>query len=181
MAFLKAAIVAALVGTCAFAARAEELTAAGEYQIKAAFLVNFARFIEWPPEGTPADGTPFVIGLVGDDPFHSVLLETSYGESINGRPIAIRRLRWNERLDGCQILFIGSSEVQHLQEIIAALGASSVLTVGDFDSFARRGGMIELRTLANHVRFDVNKRIAASARLRISSKLLSLARVVIGQ
>jgi hypothetical protein len=148
---------------------------ADEYQIKSAFLPNFARFVEWPPATPGPAGSTFVIGIVGDDPFGSALRQAIYQQTVDGRPLEVRHLRWNDSFDGCRILFIAASEVNHVSEILAAVTGAGILTVADFDSFARRGGMIEFRTINHRVRFDVNSAAASAAGLRISSKLLTLA------
>ena len=148
--------------------------AAGEYEIKAAFLPNFARFVGWPSSVLPA-GAPFVIGIVGDDPFGSLLTHAVAGQFVEGHPLQMRYVRWNEGFRGCHILFIASSEVPHITQILSEAAIAGALTVADFESFARRGGMIELRMVGNRVRFDINSGAAAASGLRISSRLLILA------
>lgn len=155
---------------CAAAVRAQVV--AGEYQIKAAFLQNFPKFVDWPalPPGGPS---PLVIGIVGDDPFGAMFTSMIAGATKEGHPLHVAHLHWNDRLSDCHVLFISSSEITHLPQILA--NAPNALTVGDFDSFARRGGIIELRTVGNRVRFDINSAAAHRAGLRVSSKLLGLA------
>jgi YfiR/HmsC-like len=148
---------------------------ADEYQIKAAFLPNFAKFVYWPSASLGPAGAPLVIGIVGDDPFGVALKEAVNGQSVDGHSLEVRHLQWKDSFDGCDILFIASSEVNHVSEILASVAGQAVLTVADFDSFARRGGMIELKTIGHRVRFDINTVAASAAGLRISSKLLSLA------
>ena len=112
---------------------------AGEYEIKAAFLHNFPNFIEWPSP-VAASRAPIVIGLVGADPFGGALDDILRGT--NSR-IVVRRLHWNDQLSACRIVFISASELPHLSQILESLRGVSTLTVGDFDRFASRGGMIE--------------------------------------
>ena len=163
----------------AITARAQ--IAAGEYQIKAAFLHHFAKFIDWPPDALPA-GAPVVIGLIGNDPFGRAIDDVINNDSVvDGHRLVVRRLRWNDAAANCQIVFISSSEIDHLDNILDSLRGRSVLTVGDVDRFAQRGGMIELRTVANRVRFDINSGVADTAHLKISSKLLQLAQTVYGR
>jgi len=150
---------------------------AGEYQIKAAFLQNFPKFVDWPGL-EPGGMSPLVIGIVGNDPFGPMFSSMIANESSNGHPLVLTHLRWNDRLTDCHILFVSASEINHLPQILA--GAPGALTVGDFDSFARRGGMIELRMVGNRVRFDINVGAARRAGLRVSSKLLGLAMHVYG-
>jgi hypothetical protein len=151
---------------------------AGEFEIKAAFLHSFPSFVDWPAEALPPGNGPIVVGLVGNDPFGGSLDDLIRGKAGEGRPIVVRRLAWNESHTGCHLLFISASELTHLTQILQSLGTASVLTVADFDHFAARGGMIELRMVDGHVRFDINAAAAGSARLRLSAKLLGLARTV---
>jgi hypothetical protein len=148
-----------------------------EYQVKAAYLLNFARFVEWPAAVLPASA-PLEIGIVGDDPFGVALEEVLRGKSANGHPIHLRHLHWDEVLTSCQIIFISTSEEGHLPQILRFLGQNSVLTVSDIDRFSLRGGVIEFRMVGNRVRFDINREPAFAARLSISSKLLTVARAI---
>jgi len=148
-----------------------------EYQVKAAYLLNFARFVEWPAAVLPASA-PLDIGIVGEDPFGVALEEVLRGKSANGHPIRLRHLHWNDVLACCQIIFISTSEEGHLPQILRDLGQDSVLTVSDIDRFSLRGGVIEFRMVGNRVRFDINREPAIAARLNISSKLLGVARAI---
>ncbi|HXH91050.1 MAG TPA: YfiR family protein [Thermoanaerobaculia bacterium] len=150
---------------------------ADEYQVKAAYLLNFARFVEWPADVLPAS-SPLEIGIVGDNPFGMAIDETLRGKSANGHPIHLRHLHWDDVLTSCQIIFISTSEEAHLPDILRNLGQNSILTVSDIDRFSLRGGVIEFRMVGNRVRFDINREPAIAARLSISSKLLSVARAV---
>jgi hypothetical protein len=169
----------ALVMTIVCACRAASAQiAAGEYEIKAAFLHHFAKFVDWPPTMLPP-GAPLVIGLIGDDPFGRAIDDVIRRDATaNGHRIIVRRLHWNDSLAQCHIVFISSSEIDHLPQILDSLRGVSVLTVADLDRFAQRGGMIELRTIDGRVRFDINSDAATDVHLRISSKLMQLARVV---
>lgn len=154
---------------------------ADEYQVKAAFLPNFARYVEWPATSLSEAGSPLIIGVVGDDPFGGVLDGVLRGTVANGHPIQLQHLHWNDSLNGCQLLFISSSEVNHLPAILQSLNGSSVLTVSDIERFSLSGGMIELRMVGSRVRFDINLTAADEAHLKVSSKLLNVARAVIAQ
>ncbi|MEP7340325.1 MAG: YfiR family protein [Acidobacteriota bacterium] len=154
--------------------------AASEYQVKAAFLYNFAKFVEWPSEAFSNGGAPLVIGVIGDDPFGSAIDQTIKGKSINGHPLTITRLKWGQNLRACHILFISSSERKRLAQVLESLKGSSVLTVGDMDQFSQQGGIINLVMDASKVRFEINTSAADQARLKISSKLLILAKPVRG-
>ncbi len=149
-----------------------------EYQVKAAFLYNFAKFVEWPADAFPDVQSPIVLGILGDDPFGSVLDKMIYGKAANGRGFVVKRVSEDAKLRSCHILFISSSEKKHLARILEGLKGAGVLTVGDMDRFAESGGVIHLLLAENKVRFGINLTAAARARLKISSKLLALARIV---
>jgi hypothetical protein len=175
MAFLRASLCVLVVVAAAMPANAQPV--ADEYQVKAAYLLNFARYVEWPTAVLPASA-PLDIAIVGDDPFRGVLEEVLRGKSANGHPLQLRHSRWNDVLTGFQIVFISSSEEPHLADILRNLGHDSVLTISDIDRFSFRGGVIEFRMVGNRVRFDINRTPAIAAQLTISSKLLSVARAV---
>jgi hypothetical protein len=168
-------LLAAILILSATAVRAQVV--AGEYQIKAAFLQNFPKFVDWPSL-QPGGMSPLVIGIVGDDPFGPMLASMIATVNHDGHPLVLTHPRWNEKLTDCHILFVSASEVQHLSQILA--DAPNALTVGDFNSFARRGGIIEMRMVGSRVRFDINIAAARKAGIRISSKLLGLAINVYG-
>ncbi len=147
-----------------------------EYQVKAAFLYNFAKFVDWPGDALGNGNGPLVIGVIGDDPFGGALDQAINGKTVKGRTLVVRRLKWGQDLRSCHVLFISSSEQKRLREIIESLRGASVLTVGDMGQFNQHGGIINLILEANKVRFEINSRGADQARLRISSKLLSLAK-----
>lgn len=150
---------------------------AGEYQVKAAYLLNFARFVEWPESALPPS-SPLQIVVVGEDTFGGALDDVLRGKSVNGHVIQLHHVHWDNVLTSYQIVFISASEEPHLAQIIRYLGNSSVLTVSDIDRFSLRGGAIEFRTVGNRVRFDINRTPALAAQLTISSRLLSVARAV---
>jgi hypothetical protein len=148
-----------------------------EYPVKAAFLYHFVEFVEWP-RASPLPPSKVTIGVLGRDPFGDVLDKAILGKTVAGRTLVIRRFASIEALERCEILFIGSSEMARLPEILARLGTAPVLTVGEADRFARRGGMIGFFHEDNRVRLEVNRPAAEQAGLRVSSKLLSVARLV---
>lgn len=147
-----------------------------EYQVKAAFLYNFAKFVDWPAEAFTDSNAPLVIGVIGDDPFGGALDQAVSGKSIGGHWLNVRRLKWGQDLRSCHILYISSSERRRLPQIIQSLRGASVLTVGDVEEFNQQGGIINFILESNKVRFEINSRAADQARLRISSKLLALAK-----
>jgi hypothetical protein len=169
-----------LLAAIAFGLSARSATAqsaADEYQVKAAYILNFARFVEWPSNTLPAS-SPMTIAIVGNDPFNGSLEHVLRGSSANGHAIHLRYVHWNDILTQYQIVFISTSEEAHLPDILRFLGTESVLTVSDIDRFSLRGGVIEFSMVGNRVRFDINRNPAIAAKLTISSKLLSVARAV---
>jgi hypothetical protein len=163
------------------ARRADAQEAAGSYRVKAAFLPNFARFVEWPASSFPESDSPLIIGVVGDDPFGGILEGFLRGTLANGHPIQLQRLSWSDSMNGCHVLFISSSEVRHLPAILQGVAGTSVLTISDIERFSLNGGMIELRMVGNRVRFDINLKVADDAHLKVSSKLIGVARAVIAK
>lgn len=149
-----------------------------EYQVKAVFLFNFAQFVEWPSPALPEAKAPLVIGVLGEDPFGAYLDETVRGETVNNRPLVVRRFRSVNEIDTCHVLFISRSEADRLEQIVASLKGRSILTVGDTDGFAKRGVMIRFMTVDNKIRLRINLERANAANLKISSKLLRPAEVV---
>lgn len=152
--------------------------APNEYQIKAVFVFNFSHFVEWPLRAFTAPNEPFVIGVLGGDPFGPHLEETVRGESVDAHPLVVRRFTDVAQVGDCQILFIDRSESAQLDQILAALDHHSVLTVSDLDGASQRGVMIQFATENNHVRLRINAESARAAGLTISSNLLRLAEVV---
>jgi len=149
-----------------------------EYQVKAAFLFNFTQFVDWPPSAFADDGAPLVIGVLGQDRFGADLDEIVRGESVRGRPLVVRRYERVEDIGPCHILFVDRSESERLDRVLPRLSGRSILTVGEFGGFARRGGMIQFATVGNRIQLRVNLQAARAADLEISSKLLRPARIV---
>ncbi len=149
-----------------------------EFQIKSVFLFNFAQFVEWPPEAFSGPQSPILIGVLGEDPFGRALDEVVTGEAILRRQLIVERFHRVEDIKTCHILFISPSEAEKYEQIFAALRGRSILTVGDTEGFAARGGMIRFRTDHNRIRLGVNVEAAQAAGLTISSKLLRAAEIV---
>lgn len=149
-----------------------------EYQIKAAFLFNFAQFVEWPSAAFADASAPISIGVLGDDPFGPVLEQTVQGETINHRKLIIQRSQRVADLKGCHLVFISKSERARLPDIFDSLGSSSALTVSETENFARRGGIINFYLDGNKVRFEINADAAQRKGIKISSQLLKLGKVV---
>jgi hypothetical protein len=155
-----------------------QATAPNEYQVKAAFLYNFPKFIDWPSGAFPDSSSPFTICLLGHDPFGRSLEDLFLNKTINGRRTAIARAQRVEGCPVCQIIFVSSQESPHLTEIAAALRGRNVLLVGESEEFAGAGGTIQFFIQDNRVRFVINTDAADRAGLKISSKLLALASIV---
>jgi hypothetical protein len=153
----------------------------GEYQVKAVYLFNFGRFVEWPPRVFEAADTPFVIGIFGDDPFGATVDEVVRGEKVGTRPIVVERFRDTAAIGRCHILFIGRVDAPRLDEALAAVRGRSVLTVTDVDGAERQGAIIVLYNQNNRIRMRINLPQARASDLVISSKLLRPAEVIGGE
>ena len=149
-----------------------------EYQVKAAYLYNFGRFVKWPAGIAAGKGDSFAVCVLGRDPFGPILDSTLAGEALEGKPVAIRRIAREQDAADCRILFVSSTEEHHLKEILAAIDQAGVLTVSDIPEFSRRGGMIQFVMEGDRVRFEINLATAESARLVLSSELLKVAAAV---
>ena len=149
-----------------------------EYQVKAAFLYNFARFVEWPPRAFSSATAPLGVCVLGEDPFGDALDRAVLGKSLSDRTLMVRRGKKLQELGGCEILFISASERGRLPEIFDDLRTAPVLTVGESENFAARGGGVQFTLEDNHVHFIINVDATERAGLKLSSKLLSLAHVV---
>ncbi len=145
-----------------------------EYQVKAALIFNFAKFVEWPTAAFASANSPLTVGVLGENPFGSEL--ERYGDkTINDRPLIIRECKNLEEARQCHILFISVSEKKRLPEILQAIQGANVLTVSETDGFADEGGMVNFVAEGKKIRFQINDASARSAGLKISSKLLTLA------
>jgi len=149
-----------------------------DYQVKAAYLYNFSRFVEWPAKGTTVKDDSFTICVLGQDPFGATLDNILTGETVGSRSVAARRVTSAQELAGCQILFVSSSEESRLGKVMESLNKAAVLTVSDMPQFSQRGGMIQFVLEGNRVRFEVNLVAAQNAGLALSSELLKVATVV---
>jgi len=149
-----------------------------EYQVKAAFLFNFAKFIEWPPSAFQNEKSPITVCVFGYDPFGSALDEIIQGKAINNRGLLARRINELPDLKGCQLVFVSAKEEKRLPEILNSLKGTNVLLVGEGENFAERGGGIQFYLKNNRLRFAVNVDAVQRAHLTVSSRLLALARIV---
>jgi hypothetical protein len=148
----------------------------GEYEVKAAFLLNFTKFVDWPASAFADPAAPFTICVLGKDPFGRSLDEIVQGEAVAGRRLVVRRISDPPGPQACQLLFIDESTKER-SRVLSGLPAG-VLTVGDGDHFVHDGGMIEFVVENRRVRFDIHQSAAERAGLKLSSKLLGVARVV---
>lgn len=148
--------------------------AASEYDVKAAFLYNFTKFVEWPASAFPDDRSNFQFCVLGEDPFGKSLQPVA-DEQVAGRRITLLRTARMSEPEGCQILFISQSEKERLTQILAELRDVPVLTVSDTSGFTDRGGIINFILEGTKVRFEINQESAERAGLKISAKLLRLA------
>jgi hypothetical protein len=152
-----------------------------EYDIKAAFLFHFAQFVEWPPDAFKDQGSPVTYCTIGDDPFHGALDKALAGRTLGTRPFRVQHFKAGQQIQTCQIVFLGVNEKNLTAATLAALRPDPVLTVGDSEHFVQQGGMIGFFLEENKVRFEINLEAAERSNLKISSKLLSLARNVISR
>lgn len=150
-----------------------------EYEVKAAYIYNFARYVEWPSGAFQDQSKSIHVCVIGDDPFGPSLTALN-GKRVGERSVRIRRNTSLHDVRGCEILFISSSEEENLAHIVKAINGALVLTIGDSEGFARKGVMINFYMENNRVRFEINPKTAMRAGLRISSKLLRIARIVGG-
>ncbi len=146
-----------------------------EYQIKAAFLFNFAKFVRWPPSAFTDPKASMVIGILGANPFHDDLAQMVRNKTVDDHPLVVKEIHASSDATNCHILFISSSEKARLAEVLKDLKGTSVLTVSEMDHFTESGGMINFVVQEAKIRFEINNEAAAGAGLKISSKLLVLA------
>jgi hypothetical protein len=149
-----------------------------EYQLKAVFLYRFTQFIDWPAAAFPTPQTPITIGILGPDPFGSYLEASIRDEKVHNRPLSVQHYQSVQYATNCHVLFISSSEGTRLSKVLGALKGRSILTVGETEDFAFRGGMIQFITERNRIRFRINLQASRAAGFQMSSKLLDLAEIV---
>ncbi len=150
----------------------------GEYRVKLAFLYNFAQFIDWPPETFRDPSAPLLICVAGPNPFEGDLEHGLRNRRVAGHSIAIKRLGSNDDPRACQMIFVRASEKKTAARVLAAVSRSNTLTVGESNDFSDLGGIINLTLHANKLRFEINLDAATQTQLKISSKLLALAKIV---
>ena len=152
---------------------------ATEYQVKAAFLFNFAKFVEWPADAFSGTDAPLQICLLGQDAFGHEFEEVIGDKSVNGHRIEVIHPSGVPQARGCQIIFVASSEKKQVVEILRGLRGANVLTVGDTAGFAEMGGIINFVLDDGRVRFEINTRAAVRAHLKLSARLLTVAKLIV--
>jgi hypothetical protein len=165
---------AGVIATISYPAHAQDEPT--EYQVKAAFLLNFTKFVQWPATAFADEHSPLAICILGDDPFGNALNETVKGEAVNGHELSIQRIRRAPDAKSCQVLFVARPE-KEVPKVLADLGPG-ILTVGEGEKFLQNGGIIAFVVQDRRVRFDINQTAASRARLAVSSRLMNVARSV---
>jgi hypothetical protein len=170
-----------LLTACAFlfgeplGAQSQVLT---EYEIKAGFLFNFTKFVEWPAGTFVNSSAPIILGIVGENPFGNLLTEAATGKAVNGRAVLVRQFKEGQDLRSCQVLFVALTDKKHIVQTLGKLKGSSVLTVGEGSGFTQSGGMIAFLVEGNKVRLEIDLRPASEAQLKISAKVIAVARLL---
>jgi hypothetical protein len=162
-------------------AQTSDSSDSSEYLIKAGFIYNFAKFVEWPAAAFAQPDSPIVIGILGTDPFGNLIDRIVENKKIGARGFVVKRLKWTtdlKDLKECKILFVGASEKAHLDDLVQIVKSLPILTVGETPGFAERGGVIRFVVEDNRVRLEINVEAAHQADLTISSRLLTLARII---
>jgi uncharacterized protein DUF4154 len=155
-----------------------QVNASVEYQSKAAFLYNFVKFVEWPPDTFPSEKSPITLCVFRYDPFGSALDEVIAGQALNNRRLLVQRINTLPDLKACQLIFVSDREDKHLPEILNSLEGASALVVGESENFAEHHGGIQFFLEKSQLRFAINVDAIQRARLKVSSKLLAIARIV---
>jgi hypothetical protein len=173
------AICASLAAAAALRpAAAQDAPGSREYEIKAAFIYNFTKFVEWPAAALVPGAEPIVIGVLGDSPCAQALEELTRGRKVNGHPILVKRVESAQEAGSAHVLFVGAAHEAQFVRLEPALAKAPVLTVGEAASFATDGGMINFLMQGDKVRFEVNVDSAERAGVKISAQLLKLAAAV---
>jgi hypothetical protein len=146
-----------------------------EYQVKAGYVCNFARFVEWPEEAFAGPNDQFIIAVLGSEPLTQYLDDMVRNLTVNERNIIIKHFVTVDDLDRCHILFVSESKRKFFSDILSIIKGKPVLTVSDMKEFTSRGGIINFVKVKNDISFEINAAAAEKARLKFSSKLLKLA------
>jgi hypothetical protein len=167
-------VLAALV----FATRGEAQAPMDEAQVKAMFVYNFLKFVEWPSDSSARARDPFVVVIIGDGATADAAERFLESKTVGERQVVVRRIQWDQPLAGARAAFVLERDAKKLHRVLDAAASAGVLTIGEGESFTSRGGVIGLLVEDRKVRFDVDTSAAQTAGLRVSSKLLALTRAV---
>ncbi len=152
--------------------------APSEYELKAAFIYQIARFVEWPSTGALVNaGAPLRLCVLGGNPFGPAL-ETIRGKPVNEREMEVTLLDINADTRECAMLFIAAPAEKHLERIVALSRGTGMLTIGDTEGFAQRGAVLNFFPENGKIRFEINQQASRRAGVKISSQLLKLARIL---
>lgn len=149
-----------------------------EYEVKAAFLFNFAKFVEWPQASFSGPQAPLAICVMGRDPFGATLDDLVRGEQVNDRPLGVKRIESPAEAGSCHILFVSPSERGRFGGVLGAMDTTRTLTVGDAPGFLQAGGHVRFFVEGNRVRFEIDADKTDVAQFKVSSKLMRVARVM---
>ena len=155
-----------------------EASTLSETQVKALFLFNFTKYVEWPESAFASPTAPLTIGLLGDTELAEPLRALAAGKTVNGHPIVIVDKMTADRATNCHILFLSTAEQKQLPSLLPALRGQPVLAVGENDKFTRLGGIVNFGRRDSKVRLEINTATAGEARLKLCAKLLGVADVV---
>jgi hypothetical protein len=160
------------------AAAPAPLTGSLERKVKAAYLFNFAKYLDWPAGAFPSAQAPIIIGILGQDPFGQIIEQTIAKRRVGPRPVVLQRGKQVTELTNCHILFIASSEKDGLSKVLATLKGKHALTVSEIPQFCSNGGMLTFVIDHEVVRFEINLDNAEEAGLKISARMLTTAKAV---
>ena len=167
-----------VLAALAVASRGEAQAPMDEAQVKAMFVYNFLKFVEWPADSSVRARDPFVVVIIGDGPTADAAERFLESKTVGDRQVVVRRIQWDQSLAGARAAFVLERDAKKLHRVLDAAAAAGVLTIGEGESFTTRGGVIGLLVEDRKVRFDVDTSAAQTAGLRVSSKLLALTRAV---
>lgn len=149
-----------------------------EYKLKAVYIYNFLQFVEWPQSAFDSESSPIVIGILGEDPFGKIMDEAVKSEKIGNHPIIVKRFKLISETNDCHVLYVCASEDRNLKNIFIHVKELPILTISDINDFAEEGGNINFYVDDNKLRFEINVKSLQNAKLKVSSKLLRLAKVI---
>lgn len=169
-------LLAGLAGSLPFAAAAQEDAAVLERRVKGALLYRFIAYVEWPEAAFPRPDSPYVIGILGNDALATELQAFTAGRTVEKRPVTVRRVRASDSLKDLHLLFVAGPETHQLERILRGAGATLIVT--EWPGALQQGSVINFTIVNEQVRFDISLDSARSRNLRLSSRLLSVAKDV---